>query len=135
MPLAHQPSMFDVAEEAALTPLRGRARRHGLGRGAWVDHLPGWVSGSDEVLEVLLGDIGWRGDRRPMEGRGGGGPRPLRWDSGNAGAPPPPARVLRNRDAPPPSADRGAGVAEPLLRPGARRAIRQRGYVPVPGRA
>src|SRR3712207_7046306 len=66
MTLAHQPSMWDVAEEAALTPLTGRVTRHQLSRGAWVDHLPGWVEGSDHVLDVLLGDIGWREDRRQM---------------------------------------------------------------------
>jgi alkylated DNA repair dioxygenase AlkB len=74
-----QPSMFDVAEEAALTPLRGRVRRHVLSRGAWVDHLPGWVTGSDEVLEVLLGNIGWRADRRQMYDREVAVPRLLRW--------------------------------------------------------
>ncbi|MGY1698032.1 alpha-ketoglutarate-dependent dioxygenase AlkB [Geodermatophilus sp. SYSU D00814] len=79
MELAHQPSMFDVAEEAALTPLRGWVRRHVLARGAWVDHLPGWVTGSDAVLEVLLGDIGWRADRRQMYDREVAVPRLLRW--------------------------------------------------------
>jgi alkylated DNA repair dioxygenase AlkB len=79
MTLAHQPSMFDVAEESALTPLRGRVRRHALGRGAWVDHLPGWVAGSDGVLQVLLGDIGWRADRRQMYDREVAVPRLLRW--------------------------------------------------------
>ncbi len=79
MSLTHQPSMFDVAEEATLTPLRGRVRRHVLGRGAWVDHLPGWVTGSDGVLEVLLGDIGWRADRRQMYHREVAVPRLLRW--------------------------------------------------------
>src|SRR4028119_151271 len=79
MSLAHQPSMFDVADEAALTPLVGRVRRHVPSRGAWVDHLPGWVTGSGEVLEVLLGDIGWRADRRQMYDREVAGPRLLRW--------------------------------------------------------
>jgi alkylated DNA repair dioxygenase AlkB len=79
MQLAHQPSMWDVAEEAALTPLAGRVIRHELSRGAWVDHLPGWVTGSDEVLEVLLGDIGWREDRRQMYEREVTVPRLLRW--------------------------------------------------------
>ena len=41
MSLAHQPSMWDVADEPSLTPLA--VTRHRLGRGAWVDHLPGWV--------------------------------------------------------------------------------------------
>ena len=43
MTLAHQPSIWDLAEEAALTPLAGRVVRRRLIRGAWVDHLPGWV--------------------------------------------------------------------------------------------
>src|SRR3954465_6638605 len=75
-----QPSMWDLAEEAALGPLAGHVVRHSLSRGACVDHLPGWVSGSDEVLEVLLGDIGWRGGRRQMYEREVGGPPPPRWD-------------------------------------------------------
>jgi len=79
MSLAHQPSMWDVADEAVLTPLAGRVTRHQLDRGAWVDHLPGWVEGSDAVLEVLLGDIGWRADRRQMYDREVDVPRLLRW--------------------------------------------------------
>ena len=83
MTLAHQPSMWDLAEEALLTPLAGRIVRHQLTRGAWVDHLPGWVTGSDEVLEVLLGDIGWREDRRQMYEREVAVPRLLRWYGGD----------------------------------------------------
>ena len=79
MTLAHQPSIWDLAEEATLTPLPGRVTRHELSRGAWVDHLPGWVTGSDDVLEVLLGDIGWREDRRQMYEREVTVPRLLRW--------------------------------------------------------
>ncbi|RBY93694.1 alpha-ketoglutarate-dependent dioxygenase AlkB [Blastococcus sp. TF02-8] len=81
MTLAHQPSMWDLAEEATLGSL-DTVVRHQLGRGAWVDHLPGWVSGSDEVLEVLLGDIGWREDRRQMYEREVAVPRLLRWYGG-----------------------------------------------------
>jgi alkylated DNA repair dioxygenase AlkB len=79
MTLAHQPSMWDLADEAALTPLPGRVVRHQLSGGAWVDHLPGWVTGSDAVLDVLLGDIGWREDRRQMYERQVTVPRLLRW--------------------------------------------------------
>jgi hypothetical protein len=82
MSLAHQPSMWDVAEEATLTPLAGRVVRHQLSGGAWVDHLPGWVEGSDPVLDVLLGDIGWREDRRQMYDREVVVPRLLRWYGG-----------------------------------------------------
>ena len=83
MTLAHQPSMWDLAEEASLTPLAGPIVRHDLSRGAWVDHLPGWVSGSDAVLDVLLGDIGWREDRRQMYEREVTVPRLLRWYGGD----------------------------------------------------
>src|SRR3954468_16138393 len=89
MTLAHQPSMWDVAEEATLTPLAGRVTRHELSRGAWVDHLPGWVEGSDHVLEVLLGDIGWRADRRQMYEREVAVSRLLRWYDGGETLPPP----------------------------------------------
>src|SRR4051812_50191031 len=89
MSLAHQPSMWDVAEEAALTPLTGRVTRNQLSSGAWVDHLPGWVEGSDQVLDVLLGDIGWREDRRQMYEREVAVPRLLRWYGGDETLPPP----------------------------------------------
>jgi alkylated DNA repair dioxygenase AlkB len=89
MTLAHQPSMWDLAEEASLTPLAGRVIRHQLSHGAWVDHLPGWVAGSEDVLDVLLGDIGWREDRRQMYEREVAVPRLLRWYGGNERLPHP----------------------------------------------
>jgi alkylated DNA repair dioxygenase AlkB len=100
MQLAHQPSMWDLDEEAALTPLAGRVQRHVLSRGAWVDHLPGWISGSEPVLEVLLGDIGWREDRRQMYEREVAVPRLLRWYGGDESLPHPvltEARAALNR--------------------------------------
>ena len=100
MQLTHQPSMWDLAEEAALTPLAGRVLRHTLSRGAWVDHLPGWITGSESVLEVLLGDIGWRADRRQMYEREVAVPRLLRWYSGSETLPHPvltEARAALNR--------------------------------------
>ena len=100
MSLAHQPSMWDVAEEATLTPLAGRVVRHQLSRGAWVDHLPGWVEGSDVVLDVLLGDIGWRADRRQMYDREVAVPRLLRWYGGGETLPHPALTAAReNLDA------------------------------------
>ncbi|MFW3171654.1 alpha-ketoglutarate-dependent dioxygenase AlkB [Geodermatophilus sp. CPCC 206100] len=87
MSLAHQPSMWDLAEEPALGPLA--VTRHHLSRGAWVDHLPGWVTGSDAVLDVLLGDIGWRADRRQMYEREVAVPRLLRWYGGDETLPHP----------------------------------------------
>ena len=37
MTLAHQPSMWDIAEEPTLGPLAGSVLRHELSDGAWVD--------------------------------------------------------------------------------------------------
>src|SRR5205085_604286 len=92
--------MWDIAAEPALTPIAGRVTRHRLSRGAWVDHLPGWVEGSDAVLEVLLGDIGWRADRRQMYDREVAVPRLLRWYAGGEQLPHPllgPARQALDR--------------------------------------
>ena len=97
MTVVHQPSMWDVAHQAALTSLAGRVTRHELDRGAWVDHLPGWVEGSDEVLEVLLGDIGWRADHRQMYDREVAVPRLLRWF--DAGEPLPHGLLVEARGA------------------------------------
>jgi alkylated DNA repair dioxygenase AlkB len=77
--LAHQPSMFDLATEATLGPLDGRLTRHVLSHGAWVDHLPGWVSGSELVLETLLHQVDWRAERVWMYDGQVDVPRLLRW--------------------------------------------------------
>ncbi|MDG4831339.1 alpha-ketoglutarate-dependent dioxygenase AlkB [Solwaraspora sp. WMMD1047] len=79
---AYQPSMLDLAPAGAgLGALAGRLRRHQLTRGAWVDHLPGWVGGSDEVLRVLLDEVDWRAERRRMYDGEVDVPRLLRWYS------------------------------------------------------
>jgi alkylated DNA repair dioxygenase AlkB len=77
--IAHQPSMFDLIDEPTLGRLEDRVQRTTLTRGAWVDHLPGWVGGSESILETLLGDIGWRAERREMYEREVDVPRLLRW--------------------------------------------------------
>lgn len=77
--VAHQPSMLDLADEASLGPLAGHVRRRELSRGAWVDHLPGWVHGSDIILETLLRDVDWRAERREMYEREVDVPRLLCW--------------------------------------------------------
>lgn len=79
MEVAHQPSMLDLAERATLSPLAGRVRRHQLTRGAWVDHLPGWVHGSDLLLDTLLREVPWRAERREMYEREVDVPRLLCW--------------------------------------------------------
>jgi alkylated DNA repair dioxygenase AlkB len=76
---AYQPSMLDLAPEAVLGPLAGQVVRHPLTDGAWVDVLPGWVHGSDAVLEPLLQDVDWRAERRRMYDGEVDVPRLLRW--------------------------------------------------------
>jgi hypothetical protein len=74
---ARQPSMFDLIEAPSLGDLAATGR-HPLSRKAWVDHLPGWVRGSEAVLDVLLG-IDWRAERRVMYDDEVAVPRLLRW--------------------------------------------------------
>jgi hypothetical protein len=81
---SYQPSMLDMMAAApAIEPLPGRMVRHTLTAGAWVDVLPGWIHGSDEVFETLRGDIGWRAERRQMYDGVVDVPRLLRWYSGD----------------------------------------------------
>jgi alkylated DNA repair dioxygenase AlkB len=90
----YQPSMLDlVAGPTAPTlgPLPGRLTRHRLTAGAWVDVLPGWLQGSDEVFETMLG-IDWRADRRQMYDSVVDVPRLLRWYGGDEQLPHPAAK-------------------------------------------
>jgi alkylated DNA repair dioxygenase AlkB len=121
MQLAHQPSMWDLAEEPGLTPLAGRVVRHVLSNGAWVDHLPGWITGSESVLELLLGDIGWRADRRQMYEREVAVPRLLRWYGGDETLPHPvltEARAMLNRHYGPELGERFVSAGMCLYRDG-----------------
>lgn len=90
MQAAYQPSMLDLADaEPSLGPLPGQIRRHQLSRGAWVDHLPGWVRGSDAVLDTLLTEVPWRAERRSMYDTEVDVPRLLCWFGGDRQLPHP----------------------------------------------
>jgi len=41
-------------------------QRKELGRGAWIEHLPGWLSGHEEVFATLVDEMKWRAQRRKM---------------------------------------------------------------------
>jgi alkylated DNA repair dioxygenase AlkB len=94
---AYQPSMLDLASESSLGPLAGRLRRHELSDGAWVDHLPGWVRGSDAVLRTLLDEVDWRAERRQMYDGVVDVPRLLRWFDGHETLPHPVLTEARQR--------------------------------------
>lgn len=60
-----QGSLFDQTDELRLGPLDG-LRRTELGAGAWIDVLPGWLSGADALFEQLAADVPWRAEHRTM---------------------------------------------------------------------
>lgn len=60
-----QGSLFDQTDELRLGSLTG-VRRTRLSHGAWIDVLPGWLSGADELFEQLASDVPWRAERRTM---------------------------------------------------------------------
>ncbi|MCG8967962.1 alpha-ketoglutarate-dependent dioxygenase AlkB [Streptomyces sp. CL12-4] len=60
-----QGSLFDQTDEVRLGSLDG-LRRTPLGSGAWIDVLPGWLSGADVLFERLAADVPWRAERRAM---------------------------------------------------------------------
>ncbi len=66
---ARQPSLLDrgppAVDPAALT----RVQRLDLDDSAWVDVLPGWVSGHEALFAQLLATTAWRAERRPMYDR------------------------------------------------------------------
>ncbi|MEU6558394.1 alpha-ketoglutarate-dependent dioxygenase AlkB [Nocardia nova] len=72
-----QCSLFDGPGEIEPGPLTG-IRRTTLTDGAWVDLLPGWLRGSDELFDRLAARVPWRTDRRPMYDRVVDVPRLLR---------------------------------------------------------
>ena len=63
-----QTSLFDLTptDHLALGPLGGMITRQPLGRGAWVDVLPGWLSGASTLFENLLEQVPWQAERRQM---------------------------------------------------------------------
>ena len=121
MGLSVQESLLDAGEEPVLGPLGGSVRRTALARGAWVDLRPGWLTGWGWCSSGWLQHGAVAGREAAYVRQGGGGP---------------PAALLlrRGRAASRPGADRRAGGAERALRPGAPRAVPDRGALPVPGR-
>ena len=63
-----QGSLLDAFEDPALGSL-AEVRRTDLGRGAWIDVLPGWLTGADQVYERLARDVPWQAERRQMYDR------------------------------------------------------------------
>ncbi|QIY68720.1 alpha-ketoglutarate-dependent dioxygenase AlkB [Streptomyces sp. RLB1-33] len=65
MPTHLQGSLFDQTDELHLSQLTAM-RRTVLGDGAWIDLLPGWLSGADALFARLVDEVPWRAERRQM---------------------------------------------------------------------
>jgi alkylated DNA repair dioxygenase AlkB len=61
-----QPSLLAVTEEVDFDRTFARLKRIQLDEESWVDHVPGWVSGSDALFEQILTERGWSQRRRQM---------------------------------------------------------------------
>ncbi len=57
--LALQPSLFATGGPSFDPALTGVVR-HELADGAWVDHLPEWLAGSDDLFAALVEALDWR---------------------------------------------------------------------------
>ena len=66
MALALQPSLFDPTEDSPGFGDLAALRRVPLSRGAWVDHLAGWLTGADRLFADLVDHVPWRAERRQM---------------------------------------------------------------------
>ena len=63
-----QGSLLDLTDEPGFGSLAG-LRRTSLSDGAWVDTLPGWLSGADELFGRLREGVPWQAERRRMYDR------------------------------------------------------------------
>jgi alkylated DNA repair dioxygenase AlkB len=60
-----QGSLFDT-DEVGLGSLQPSIQRQLLGRGAWIDVLPGWLHGADALFDELVDTVPWHAERRQM---------------------------------------------------------------------
>jgi alkylated DNA repair dioxygenase AlkB len=73
-----QGSLLDGFGEIEIGSIDG-IHRTKLDHGAWVDVLPGWLSGADMLFERLVDGVPWQAERRPMYDRVVDVPRLLRF--------------------------------------------------------
>ena len=60
-----QPSLLDLGEPEFDLDFPGIVRID-LGEGAWVEHLPNWLKGHQDLFETLRETTGWRRQERQM---------------------------------------------------------------------
>ena len=60
-----QGSLLDLLDQIELSTL-DRAERVPLGRGAWIDLCPAWLTGADALFRDLIERVPWVAERRQM---------------------------------------------------------------------
>jgi alkylated DNA repair dioxygenase AlkB len=86
---AFQASLLDAGQDVGLRELGPSVRRTTLSHGAWLDLLPGWVTGADTLFERLMSVVPWRAERRHMYDRDVAVPRLLSFYSEDQALPDP----------------------------------------------
>ena len=76
--VAWQPSLW-ADQSTTVDESFCRLERTHLDGDSWVDHRPGWMSGSDRAFEELLRDVAWSQRRRWMYDRQVDEPRLTSW--------------------------------------------------------
>ncbi len=66
--LSWQGSLLGAGRPAVATEPNSAHRRELTG-GAWVDHVPGWLAGADDLFDELLRDLDWQAREMPMYGQ------------------------------------------------------------------
>lgn len=90
MAVTLQPSLFDDGDlGVSFADLEGSVRHHPLTAGAWVDHRPTWLDGSQVVFDNLVTGVPWRSERRQMYDRVVDVPRLVRFYAENEPLPDP----------------------------------------------
>lgn len=76
--IAWQGSLFG-SDEPTFDPSLPGLQRHWLADGCYVDHLAGWLAGSDTLFAELVARLSWQQRRVPMYGRMVDEPRLTAW--------------------------------------------------------
>ncbi len=97
--LAWQPSLLDAAAEPGIDESFSTLRRIDLDPASWVDHAPGWVSGSDRLFAELLAGADWGQRTRRMYDHHVLEPRLTSWWGAGSGRPLEPGVLERMRAA------------------------------------
>lgn len=97
--LVWQASLLDAEADLELDESFSGLTRIQLDPTSWVDHAPGWVSGSDGLFAELLATVDWGQRSRHMYHRKVAEPRLTSWWGASSGRPLEPAILERMRRA------------------------------------